>query len=200
MPILRRTLPAFLLAAVACTSALAQQVGFTIWKGGKVVGGITALRQHAGANATYAVSSYSEIDVVMKQTVRSVLAMEYRAGLPYGCYTSMHINGSLRDSSLMRPNGTRPDCYVHPDERFTAGAIDPWCTARLYFEEPVGRERIFVESVLRNCPLEKVGEGEYRLEMPGRKVNTYRYRNGKLQEVLVDRPLIKLVFKRVEPH
>lgn len=176
--------------------ATAQELGFTIWKGDVLVGGITALRMHPGDNAIYAVSSYSQIEIVAKQVVRSTMGLEYRTGRPYACFTSMHLNGSLRDSSNMRTVAAGLDCFIHPKDRFTLKGATAWTTARMYFEEPVGQSSVFVESVLRECAMRRIGEGKYRLELPGNKSNTYRYVKGILQEVEVDRPLMKLVFRR----
>lgn len=187
---------AILLAGAPCMAVMAQQVDFTIWKGDAVVGGITALRKHAGENAIYAVSSHSELDIVMKQVVRSTMGMEYRSGRPYSCFTSFHLNGSLRDSSNMRARGGGLECFIHPKDRFSLTGTSPWSTSRMYFEEPVGQASVFVESVLRECAMRCIGEGRYVVELPGNRSNTYRYVGGALQEVEVDRPLMKLVFRR----
>jgi hypothetical protein len=66
----------------------------------------------------------------------------------------------------------------------------------MYFEEPVGQSTVFVESVMRDCPLTRTAEGVYVLSMPGKKFNIYRYKDGLLQAVEVDRMFVKLVFKR----
>jgi hypothetical protein len=66
----------------------------------------------------------------------------------------------------------------------------------MYFEEPIGQQRIFVESVLRYCPLQHLGGGEYRLTLPDDKVNRYVYKDGRLEEIHVDRNFFDLVFKR----
>lgn len=191
-----RVLAVVLFVAVSFTSARAQQLGFTIWKGENLVGGITAIRNHPGENATYAVSSYSELEIVMKQVVRSTMALEYRAGRPFAGFTSLHLNGGLRDSSYMRNMAGTLNCFVHPKEHFTLNAANAWSTARMYFEEPVGQTTVFVESVMRNCPLNRISAGVYALDMPGKKMNIYRYDGGTLQSVEVDRMFVKLVFRR----
>ncbi|MBK9420284.1 MAG: hypothetical protein IPN44_04440 [Flavobacteriales bacterium] len=196
MPRSPRCIAVLLFVAASITFLQAQQLGFTIWKGENLVGAITAIRKHPGANVTYAVSSYSELDFVLKQQVRSTMALEYRAGKPYSGFTSLHLNGSLRDSSSMRTVAGSMDCYVYPKEQFTFNGANAWSTARMYFEEPVGQTSVFVESVMRNCPLIRTEDGVYELNMPGKKTNIYRYKNGVLQAVEVDRVLIKLLFKR----
>lgn len=189
-----------LLAGLAATflfhAAMAQQEGFTIWKDGHRVGAITAIRHASGPDTTYAVSSISELALVTRHVVRSSLAMSYRDGMPWSCFTALRVNDALRDSSLMMRGSTGLECFVHPKERFIQASVHPWCTARLYFEEPVGQREVFVESLLQERPVEDMGEGLYRVDMAGGKANTYRYVGGVLQEVEVDRPLLKLVFRR----
>ncbi len=196
MPRSFHALAVLLVVVASFSTACAQQLGFTIWKGETLVDGITAIRNHAGVNATYAVSSYSELEIVMKQVVRSTMALEYRAGRPFAGFTSLHLNGSLRDSSFMRNMAGTLNCFVHPKEHFTMKEPNAWSTARMYFEEPVGQSTVFVESVMRDCPLTRTAEGVYVLSMPGKKSNIYRYKDGLLQAVEVDRMFVKLVFKR----
>jgi hypothetical protein len=67
----------------------------------------------------------------------------------------------------------------------------------MYFEEPIGVNEVFVESVLENCRLMPLGEHRYRLFMPDAKMNDYVYKNGVLQEIGVDRKYVDLVFRRI---
>ncbi len=191
-----RSLALFLLAMAAYNPVSAQELGFLIWKDQKVVGGITALRREADKRTVYAVSSYSEMEIIKKQVVRSSLGLEYRQGKPYACFTSFHLNQALRDSSNMRMQGDGLDCFIYPNERYRLGSTSQWSTARMYFEEPIGQNSVFVESALKDCPLRRISPGMYLLDLPGNRTNTYRYAGGMLQEVHVDRPLMKLVFRR----
>lgn len=191
-----RLLVALLPALASGIPAAAQEVGFHILKDRTVVGSIKAIRRDSGASTIYVVSSYSQMAVVKKQVVRSNLAAEYRQGRPYSCFSSFHLNGSLRDSSYMRTQGSLLSCYRYPDERFEVGRASAWTTSRMYFEEPAGQSTVFVESVLKECRLQSTAPGVYVLELPGNRTNTYRYAGGRLMEVQVDQPLLKLTFRR----
>ncbi|MBS1547441.1 MAG: hypothetical protein JST38_18675 [Bacteroidetes bacterium] len=188
---------ALVMAASCCLQGIAQQVNFIIWKDNKAVGAITALRRQTPQHTVYGISSWSEMHIVKKQVVRSSLGLEYREGRPFTCFTSFRLNGTLRDSSNMQRAGQGFNCFVHPDESFRLAGTSAWTTARMYFEEPAGQQEVFVESVLRPCPLKRTAPGRYVLELPGNKVNTYLYSGGVLQEVQVSRPLVKLVFRKV---
>jgi hypothetical protein len=196
-PLRPSLLPALLVSACIAVQARAQELHFSVIQGDDVVGSIVALRQHPGENATYVVSSASAMVLLKRQEVQSTLATAYRDRRPFSCFTALRVNGTLRDSSLMRPSGRAFSCFVLPKHRFTLSAAAPWSTARMYFEEPVGQHEVFVESVLRNCPLVHLGNGEYRVVLPEGKSNIYRYRKGELTEVHVNRTFLKLVFRRI---
>lgn len=197
-----RPFPALRIGALFATLLLglvtvqAQQSRFDIWKGNSVVGSILAKRTMSGERTQYLMTSYSEFDLVLKQVVRSTVSTEYRHGHLSTCYALVKVNDSLRDSSHYAPGEDEAVCYVHPDERFGHSEPVTWTTARMYFEEPVNQRAVFVESLLRSCPLKYVGPGSYKLILPGGKVNTYTYRDGRLEEIHVDRSLFDLVFKR----
>lgn len=174
----------------------AQQTRFDIWKGDAVIGSVLAKRTLAEDRTHYLMTSYSEFDLVWKQVVSSLVSTEYRSGAMDKCNSHMKVNGSVRDSSHFASAAEPNNCFVHPDERFSHTEPVEWTTARMYFEEPIGQQRIFVESVLRYCPLQHLGGGAYRLTLPDDKVNRYVYKNGRLEEIHVDRSFFDLVFKR----
>lgn len=174
----------------------AQQSRFDIWRGDRIVGSILARRTVQGESTSFLMTSYAELNLVGKQVVRTTVAAAYRHGHLSTCYTQLYVNENLRDSSRYMAGAEEATCYVHPDDHFAHAEPVVWTTARMYFDEPVGQRGIFVESVMRTCPMKNRGPGHYQLTLPGGKVNTYRYENGVLSEIHVDRNFIDLVFKR----
>lgn len=185
-------IPLLLLALVAS----AQDGTFQIIKGAKPVGRIEVKRTEAAGKAVYRMTSRSSIVVLWTHEVRSDLLTEYQGGRLTRCYSTYHVDDELRDSSYLYTVGGRPLCYVHPGAVFVGRTDNPWTIARMYYEEPIGQDSIFVESVLRDCPLRAVGDGRYILTMPDKSTNHYTYRDGVLHEVLVDRTLFNLLFRR----
>jgi len=177
-------------------NASAQRCAYNIFKGNNIVGSIQVMRLAEADRATYLITSYAEIDMVLRQVVRTSMATEYLHGDVVACNTMMRLNKGLRDSSNMSTHAGVSRCYVHPDAPFQRTTTSQWTTARMYFEEPVDQAFIFVESVLQDCPLLKTGPNTYTLTFPNKNVNRYVYRDGVLQEVQVDRALFDLVFRR----
>ncbi|MBX2974131.1 MAG: hypothetical protein KF797_13625 [Flavobacteriales bacterium] len=194
--IMRPLLMLILALALPALRSQAQQGRFDIWKGDAIIGSVLTERVVNEDRTRYLMTSYSEFDLVWKQVVRSLVWTEYRNGVVSSCHTRVKVNGTVRDSSHFGPKADEAHCFVHPDERFVHEGRVEWTTARMYFEEPIGQRSIFVESVLKHCALKNTGPGTYRLVLPGDKVNTYTYRNGRLEEVHVDRSFFDLVFKR----
>ena len=174
----------------------AQRSTFNIFKGNNIVGSIDVMRLGEPADAIYVITSYSEIDMVLKQVVRTSMFTAYRHGDVVACNTMLRLNKSLRDSSNMSSHDGLWRCYVHPDAPFQRTSAPQWTTARMYYEEPVDQTSVFVESVLLDCPLRKTAPDTYTLTFPNKNVTRYIYRNGVLQEMQVDRTLINLVFRR----
>ncbi|HRD51324.1 MAG TPA: hypothetical protein PKY96_01620 [Flavobacteriales bacterium] len=185
----------FLLATITCA---AQDGVFHILHNDKVLGTIDALRVAKGDSVTYSMISQSSFTFLWKRRLRTVARTLHVAGRVTNCLTTVHDGDALRDSSALRCIGGRGLYVVHPGKVY-AGDLptNPWSTARLYYDEPVGQDSIFVESELVECAIERVSPGEYILRLPNNEHNHYVYRNGILQEIRVDRGWLGLVFRRV---
>lgn len=181
-------------SAVWCS---AQNASFNILKGGEVIGNIQATRKVSGDHTYYSMISNSEFSILWKNTVESTTVTEYDKDIMLSCGAHMRINGDMRDSSHMAMVDDQSRCYVHPKNYFIHTGTVEWTTARMYYEEPVGQLRIFVESVMGYCPMQATGKGTYKLNLPEGKVNHYTYVGGILQEILVVRSMFDLVFRRV---
>jgi hypothetical protein len=181
----------------ASVGVSAQPSVFSIHVNDDVVGQVRVSRGMVGTRMIYSMVSLSEVTVVWPQVIRTSMITEYAGERITACKSSVHVNGSVRDSSHMRVHPTGLEGFVHPKRVVNEPCTNSWSTARMYYEEPVGQSRIYVESVLDDCLLESLGGGRYKLTMPDKKVNFYTYRAGVLQEILVDRTFFDLVFRRV---
>ncbi len=187
---------AALLSGLVGGRAQAQESTFDILKGGEVVGSVAASRTRTGDRTLYIMTSYSVMNVVWKQTVTSAMYTEYNGDTLRACMSSIHVNGAVRDSSHMTTDADGLRCHVYPRPAFRRAEALPWTTARMYYEEPVGQEHVFVESVLEPCSLRTIDPGNYLLTFPNGAKSRYVYVAGELQEIHVDRTFIDLLFRR----
>jgi hypothetical protein len=186
-----------LVCALTCSTVMGQPSTFAIWKGDDMVGKVFVDRRTSGDRTHYSMNSRSKVMVLWPQHIRTAMSTEYVGGRLAACHTAVCVNDEVRDSSSMRTQGTKVVGYLHPGRVVPAASANSWTTARMYYEEPVGQTTIYVESVLRDCALAKVGAGIYELTLPDGHVNRYVYRNDVLHEIQVDRLFFDLVFRRV---
>jgi hypothetical protein len=186
--------PGTAMQAAAADPPAPQAIMFDILRSGKVLGHVTALMSEKAGHKRYLMTSSSEFSLGWKQRVNTLVSTEYMHGELIACHSRVLVNKSLRDSSLMARGSGR--CYVYPEQPFTCERSSQWSTARMYFEEPLGQRSVFVESVLRDLPLERTGPGTYTLTFPDGKRNHYIYAAGELREIQVERTFFTLVFRR----
>lgn len=185
------------LSLTAAFTAFAQSDIFDILHRNKVLGRIDAQRIVKGDRVSYSMISHTKFNMVWDQEVRTVARTTYVAGRVADCLTTVHVNEEMRDSSVLRTVAGKGLYVVHPRTVYSAALpTNPWTTARMYYEEPVGQDSVFVESELIECAVERIAEGEYILKLPNKERNHYVYRNGILQEIRVDRGWLELLFRR----
>ena len=185
-----------LLGLAVCGTCWAQSSTFHIIKGDQVVGQVKVDRHVQGDRTLYSMTSRSKVVVLWPQHIRTAVMTEYRGGRLNACHSAVSVNEEVRDSSCMRMVNGRSQGYIHPGRTVATHNNNPWTTARMYYEEPVGQARIYVESVLSDQPLVCISPGVYELQLPDGDVNRYIYRNGVLHEIIVDRTFFDLVFRR----
>jgi len=183
------------LSAATLVHGQSDQARFHILKGNKTIGHVHALKHSSGTLTNYVMTSHAEFSLAWKQVVRTHLTTEYRNELLTACQSVIKLNDAVRDSSSMVRGTDR--CFVYPEAPFTCERSTQWTTARMYFDEPLQQEFIFVESALRALALVSVGPGQYLLTFPNGTSNRYVYQNGLLHEIHVKRPLVNLVFRRM---
>ncbi|MEO7082435.1 MAG: DUF6134 family protein [Flavobacteriales bacterium] len=186
----------FLLLLSFSLVVVGQESRFKIFKGDTEVGTIQAYRSTHEGRTSYVIVSHAEIQMIWKQVVRTTMYAEYENGLLRKCLATVNLNGTMRDSSNLFMHNGEKWAYVHPRSPYRLHSSNEWTTARMYYEEPVGRTSILVESVLQDCPIRRTGPGKYEVTLPNKDRNRYTYVNGRLMEVHVDRMLVNLVFRR----
>ena len=112
-------------------------------------------------------------------------------------FLGIYMNNDLEDSSSINLDQNKYNCYRYPDDRFALNSTELlFTTAKLYFHEPVGIQRIYSERFLQYCSLEPKGNHKYKLNLPNGRVNYYTYGDDKLVEILVDRTWFNLEIRQ----
>lgn len=172
-----------------------QNLSYNIFRGDSKIGTIEAQKNTSGTYEHYNVVGDVAFRVVFKYNRQTHLNVTYKNNELVTGKSKTVMNEDLKELSEIKQKENHYSCFKHPDEKFKIHSSIPFSTVKLYFIEPIGIDKIFSESYLTYCKLEKVGEHKYKLSLPGNKTNYYTYKNEKLVHVLIDRSWFDLTFK-----
>lgn len=176
----------------------AQTYRYTIHHGDDEIGEITASHTSSGPESHFKITSTAVFKVLWKYNRKTSMAVRYKNGVLEYSSSEVFMNDELEERCQIKKNREVYDCRKQPGDSFQIKSPIVFSSARLYFEEPIGVEAIFLESYLAFCPLEPMGNHKYKLTLPGEKVNYYTYENEILKEIFVERSWFDIIFRKKE--
>lgn len=168
---------------VACTVLPAQKLTFDVILFGKKIGETIVERIEKGNGLVqYKLNSSSEVTIFFtKKTSEIVMDVLYKDGKLFSSYVKNVKDGiaevvtiSWQDSKYMIKRG---------DELLQITSPIVHSAILLYFNEPTTNLRIFSERLGRYYNFLKTRNGEYECKTENAVNNIYRYKNGKLFEL-----------------
>ena len=176
----------------------AQTHWYTIHRGGKQIGEISASLVESEHTETYEILSDVTFKVLWKSYNRKTSHLVvYEHESLTSSSSGVYMNDDLEDSAALNLDYKTYHCFRFPDDRFILSDEGvQFTTAKLYFQEPVGVSQVYSERFLLYCTLEPEGKHRYKLSLPGGKTNYYTYEDNNLSEVYIDRTWFNLEFKK----
>lgn len=183
--------------AVLCQAnrVSAQKLNYDIYRGDSKIGTIDATRNADGAHEEFNVIADVTFRVVFKYNRQTKLEVSYQEDRLNASTSKTVMNEELKELSKLEQTGNHYKCFKHPDESFELQSPIHFTAVKLYFEEPVGIDKVFSESFLAYCDLQNMGDHRYKLTLPGKRVNYYTYKDNKLVHVTIDRTWFDLTFR-----
>ena len=177
-----RNLIILLLISIA-VSGYAQTNTYDIILFNKVIGETSAQRVKVYGVETYTLKSDAEATVMFKeQTSSDNIKVVVKQGALESCSMIKTKNGVTDKYSVTKGEGSY-SFSKNDESRNVDGAID-FTTTELFFEEPVNRDRVFVERLGEWVEIEHLGDHEYRTKVDGSN-NFYTYKDGKMVEMRI---------------
>ncbi len=175
-----------------------QKHHYSVHRGGKEIGAITASLIEVQETQTYEIHSDVRFKVLWKNYHRKTSNLvTYLGDTMKTSSLGIYMNDDLQDSTTIKFELNNYRCYRYPDDRFILQDTHlQFTTAKLYFQEPVGVHRVYSERFLQYCSLEQQGDHHYKLSLPSGKTNYYTYKDSKLEKVLIDRTWFNLEFRK----
>ena len=174
----------------------AQTLIYGIYRGDEEIGEIVATINATNETVQYMVNSDVNFRVFWKYNRTTDLEVIYCDNILISSFNQIHLNDKLKEQSEVRMVDGLYHCFSYPSEFSQQKTEIVFSAGRLFFDEPIGFTKVYSENYLEFVPLEDVGNHMYKLTLPGDRINQYRYQDGKLMEVMVNRTWFSLVFKR----
>lgn len=184
---MKRVLLFFALFALS-QSLFAQKLQYEIFLMGKKIGDVSLSKSHGEHGERYLMSSESSAKVLfVKQDSKVNFDVLYKGG---SMIKSLYISEKKDDNITTKVNKENSiykvlynDKPSHVKEHISFSSI------LLYFKEPVGVNKVFVERIGDFLPLKKTAAGEYEYLQPDGTRSIYRYHQGKLKEIELKRSM-----------
>ncbi|MCE7862051.1 MAG: hypothetical protein DYG99_00770 [Bacteroidetes bacterium CHB5] len=167
---------------------------------GDSVGSLLIEQRVHGNKTTYTLTSQVSVQFLFQFLVEEQIVDVFNDGLLVHSSHQRHINGVLKATHALT---RKADKYqvVDKDNRFYQLNEKILATVvSIYFHEPNQGQWVYSQNYKKLLPLEKTGEGCYRIQLPNGTTSKYRYLSGVLSEVETNTHIgtLKFINKHIE--
>ncbi|MCV9388796.1 DUF6134 family protein [Reichenbachiella ulvae] len=166
--------------------ASGQKLVYELVKGGDVIGEMICEKIESGDQLTYSIRSVTNFRIVVKLTVEYQLDETYENGVLIEGRTNSTLNGVTQKESTVKKRNTDYRVETESDIVFLQDKEISYSIPEIYFQEPVGKDKIFSQVFATYLVIQDQGDHSYLLESEDGN-NIYKYEDGICTEVKVDR-------------
>ncbi len=154
----------------------------------KKIGDVTLTKETNTHGDRYKMRSRSQAKMMF---IKKTSSIDYDVLFEGGTLVESFYSSRNEDYSTVTKVRKEDEEYkvISNDKTFSVKENIDFSSIMLYFKEPVGISRIFVERIGNFVPLKKLAEGEYIYVQPDDTTSIFRYREGKLAEVQLKRKM-----------
>ena len=190
---------AILFLSIVSLQAQTTKIVFDTYYKNKSIGIVTALKVHTDSNTVVDLHTKTDSKVLMLEVhVESEINIIYTSNTLRKGVAYRHSNRGSEDIQSTTVKTTESFYSIereHKKQILTVNSID-FCVTDLYFNEPVGRTKVFSNMYRQFINITNEGAGKYKTILPDGKKATYTYVGGKLSTIEVDMPIGKVISKR----
>ena len=168
------------------STAFGQNLKYEVILMNKKIGDLSVSKTHSDGAERYILNSESMAKVLfIKQSSKINFDVSYNSGtLTKSLYTSVKDDDNIitkvhKEDNLYKVNSN------NALSNFKEGVA--FSSIMLYFKEPVGVSRIFIERIGGFLPITKTGANQYEYTLADGTKNTYKYKLGVLHEIEIKR-------------
>ena len=166
---------------LAVLNVSAQSFEYDIILFGKSIGkGEASVKQIAGGQVQYKLYTQAEANVMFKnRTSLTDINLSYDTKTLTSCNLMREKDGDIQEVEIVYEGGRH--YYIENEKKLPVQKHITYTTTRLFFEEPVGVDEVYVERLNVFVPIQYEGDGVYKTVIEGGD-NYYHYENGILVE------------------
>ena len=171
---------------MTCYTLIAQEYKYDVILLGKKIGDMTLSRLDQGDAERYLINSESQAKVLF---VKQHSEVKFDVLFKSGILEKSHYSSVKKDDNIVTNVNRNTQGYSINSNNKHSNIKDriSYSSVLLYFKEPVGISKIFVERIGDFLPLKKTAQGVYEYLQPDGTRSIYRYLKGKLAEVELKR-------------
>jgi hypothetical protein len=185
----------FLVGLMMSVFSHAQQLSFDIWLMNKKIGTALVTKSHeTGGHERYKMYSSAVAKVLFTEQKSEVtFDVLFKGGqLLRSLYKIIKEEEQVH--TTVDKTATQYNVVSTLGNRTFTGAV-PMSSIQLYFKEPVGVSKVFVERLGNFLAITKTAPGTYEYTLPDGIKNIYRYKNGVLQELEIKKGIGSVYMK-----
>jgi hypothetical protein len=158
------------------------------------IGEMRAIKNERGAWATYSIHTNISFRVFESYDINYQLSSSYKNNVMMETVLKNIVNGATENNMHLKWDGTKYQGHNNADKISVSEKIR-YSTARMYFHEPLGIEKVFSEKFVVFQPLRINRKNEYILHLEDGNKSKYTYVNGICTEVHTSKNLVKINIK-----
>lgn len=176
------------LLTLSCGILQAQKVQYDVILMGKKIGNMEVVKSNGDFGERYIVKSESSAKVLfVKQDSKVSFDVLFKGG---SLLNSIYVSEKKDDNLVTKVQKVNNVYKVSSNEK-SHQVSEPivFSSVLMYFKEPIGISKVFVERVGSFLPLLKSAPGQYEYLQPDGTKSIFRYAQGKLKEVELKRSM-----------
>jgi hypothetical protein len=174
-----------------CPVGLFQYLNYDIFVADSKIGQVIASKSTKGIVTTYSVQTNLSFKLFEQYDVNYQLSSSYKNNYLMESALKNVVNGSLEDNFYLKWDGTQYSGQANNKAIQIKEKIKN-SIAKLYFQEPLGVDRIFSEKYAGFEKIKSDINNEYILQLGDGNKTKYRYANGICTEVTSNKSFFKI--------
>ena len=171
---------------------------YAIMYGDNQIGVLIAKKANNNNTITYQLLTELTASLIKEFHITYDLSVTYKSGYMTKAFTRTAVNQHTWDSTHIRWH--KNQYQVEKQGENTYDLDQKRCrlsTARLYFQRPTPKAKIFSEQYCKLVPVEKIKPDVYKLTLPSGNANLYHYDKKGLKKVVVNDTPVQVRFVRL---